>query len=258
MVSGQITWDETGEAAAALRSAVDSYGPAVLSDACLLGNVLSDLVPEASRERHLLVAAAEQGVAGLLVTQVRDGLSAGAAGRMVAGTLAAEQGVAAAGARWAVAVIASTLGYPTGPLGDDEPPAAKLPPVPRSRPVPTPPPAPSREANLPVVWQQPPPPPPRPWPQPPAWQAPPTYAPPVYQAPVYQPPVYAPPIVYGPRIVVRRRSLLRRIWLLIGIVFGALLLYGMLAGPHSTGGSTTSTSVGAPATAPAGHGALGA
>jgi hypothetical protein len=250
MVSGQVTWDETGEAAAALRYAVDSYGAAVLARAERLGNVLSDLVPGTPRERHLLVAAAEHNVAGLLVTRVREGLSPEAAGRMVAGSLAAEQGVAADGARWAVATMAATLGYETGSLLEpDAPTLIDLPPVPRSHPVPPPPVAPAAPtADLPARPARPLPPPP-PWEQAPPRPPQPVYPPPVYQAPVYQPPVYAPPIVYAPPVFVRRRrSLLRRLWLLLGLALAALTLWGLLSGsPNGPGGTTTTTSAPAPA-----------
>ena len=55
--------DAHGEAHEALGTAVASYGQRVLSDPHILGNLVADLLPDLPRERSLLVAGAEAGIA---------------------------------------------------------------------------------------------------------------------------------------------------------------------------------------------------
>ena len=62
--------DPQGEARQALAAAVKDYGPGVLSNPSLLGNLFKDLLPGAPREASLLVAAAEAGASSMLEQQV--------------------------------------------------------------------------------------------------------------------------------------------------------------------------------------------
>ena len=66
------SFDQQGEAREALRTAVSTYGSRVLGDPRILGNLVADLLPDLPRERSLLVAAAEAGVAGELMQHVEQ------------------------------------------------------------------------------------------------------------------------------------------------------------------------------------------
>lgn len=58
-----MPWDAQGEAQAALRTIVADprYGPAALSNAQTMTNLLKDVLPDAPRESSVLVAASEVG-----------------------------------------------------------------------------------------------------------------------------------------------------------------------------------------------------
>ena len=72
MSQPQPPLDEHGEAREALNSAVASFGPRILQSPQMLGNVVTDLLPDMPREQNLLIAAAEAGVATDLSQHVRD------------------------------------------------------------------------------------------------------------------------------------------------------------------------------------------
>ena len=57
------TYDVQGEVRDALNTAVEGYGKRVLNDPRVLGNLVTDLLPDLPRERSLLVTGAEAGVA---------------------------------------------------------------------------------------------------------------------------------------------------------------------------------------------------
>ena len=65
------SFDANGEAHEALSTAVGSYGARVLGDPRILGNLVTDLLPDMPRERSLLVTAAEAGVAAELTAACR-------------------------------------------------------------------------------------------------------------------------------------------------------------------------------------------
>ena len=68
-MTGEPT-DAQREVRDALSTAVNSYGRRVLSDPRVLGNLVTDLLPDFPRERSLLVTAAEAGVAAGLAENV--------------------------------------------------------------------------------------------------------------------------------------------------------------------------------------------
>jgi hypothetical protein len=59
-------------------------GPATLSDAAAMSNLLKDLLPDAPREKNLLVAAAESRLAAIMLDHVGQGIDARSAIRLAA------------------------------------------------------------------------------------------------------------------------------------------------------------------------------
>jgi hypothetical protein len=105
-------WDASGEAAAALRTVLEDYGAACLSNAQQMSSVLRDLLPNRPREASVLVAAVEADVASVLRDRVQVGVSPPAAAQQAAAVLEDRTGLAAAACQWAVAAFADALGYP--------------------------------------------------------------------------------------------------------------------------------------------------
>jgi hypothetical protein len=105
-------FDAGGEAREALCAAVTSYGMRVLNDPRILGNLMTDLLPGSLRERSLLVAAAEAGVASELSQHVeQQHLPVDAAVAMVARGLAESRAIDLAASTWVTAEYAQALGY---------------------------------------------------------------------------------------------------------------------------------------------------
>ncbi len=115
--------DAQGEAHDALSTAVDSYGQRVLSDPHILGNLVTDLLPDQPRERHLLVAAAEADVAGELRQHVEEQhLDPDTAVRLVASSLSDRRSIDPAASMWVATEYAQVLGYPVQSGGQPGPP----------------------------------------------------------------------------------------------------------------------------------------
>src|SRR5262249_15900685 len=72
----------------ALRSVASDPdgGPPTLSDAAAMSNVLMDLLPDAPREKNLLIAAAESRLAAITLDHVGQGIDARSAIRLAAGS----------------------------------------------------------------------------------------------------------------------------------------------------------------------------
>ena len=104
-------WDLNGEARDALQAAVASYGPAVLSNARMLNNFLTDILPDSPREAIALVAAAEADVAGMLRERVGQQLDPDSALRLTAADLSGRRAIDPAAGLWAAAEFARVLGY---------------------------------------------------------------------------------------------------------------------------------------------------
>src|ERR1700683_2009078 len=83
-------WDENDEAQKALRVIVSNpvHGVAALSSPQIMANLLKDLLPDAPAEVSILVAAAEAGVATNLRDRVSQGMDAGTASAVGAGSFA--------------------------------------------------------------------------------------------------------------------------------------------------------------------------
>jgi hypothetical protein len=105
-------WDENDEAQRALHVIVSDpvHGVAALSSPQIMANLLKDLLPDAPAEVSILVAAAEAGVAANLRDRVSQGMDAGTASAVVAGSFAAGTPFKPEACTWAVNEIAGALG----------------------------------------------------------------------------------------------------------------------------------------------------
>lgn len=123
-------FDPQGEARGALSTAVSSYGMRVLSDPRILGNLVTDLLPDSPRERSLLVTAAEAGMATELSQHVeQQRLSVETAIALVARGLTERRSIDIAASTWVATEYAQALGYqaravisPSAQLDEDETP----------------------------------------------------------------------------------------------------------------------------------------
>jgi hypothetical protein len=104
-------WDAQGEARAALRTIVADprYGPAALSNAQTMTNLLKDMLPDAPRESSVLVAASEVGVAGILQSNISQGMDLATASRLAAGSFENRTALTPDACAWAVGILASAL-----------------------------------------------------------------------------------------------------------------------------------------------------
>jgi hypothetical protein len=103
---------EDDEAQEALRTAVGSFGPQVLDNPRLLVGIVSDQLPDLTRERDLLVTAAEAGVATELRQHVeQEGMGADTAVMMAAQSLAERRSIEPGASTWVAAEYARALGY---------------------------------------------------------------------------------------------------------------------------------------------------
>jgi hypothetical protein len=115
--------DARGEAHEALGTAVASYGQRVLSDPHTLGNLVADLLPDLPRERSLLVAAAEAGVAAELRQHVEEQhIDPDTAAQLVARSLSERRAIDPAASMWVALEYAQALGYQVRPYTSAVPP----------------------------------------------------------------------------------------------------------------------------------------
>jgi hypothetical protein len=104
--------DNQGEARDALSSLVNDYSKRVLSDPRMLGNIVTDLLPDLPRERSLLVTAAEADVAGELTRHVEEHhLDPDTAVQLVARSLTDRRALDPAASTWVTTEYAQALGY---------------------------------------------------------------------------------------------------------------------------------------------------
>jgi hypothetical protein len=106
-----MPWDAQGEAHAALRAIVADprYGPATLSNAQTMTNLLKDMLPDAPRESSVLVAASEAGVPGMLQSNVSQGMDLTTATRLAAGSFENRTALTSDACNWAVGILASAM-----------------------------------------------------------------------------------------------------------------------------------------------------
>ena len=121
--------DAQGEAREALSTMVTDYSKRILSDPRMLGNVVTDLLPDLPRERRLLVTAAESDVAGELTRHVEEHhLDPDTAVQLVARSLTDRTALDPAASMWVTNQYAQALGYHV--RSDASPPPPPPPPFP--------------------------------------------------------------------------------------------------------------------------------
>ncbi len=107
-----LPWEHAAEARAALNAIVTDpeHGVDVLSSPRTMSNLLKDLLPDAPREKNLLVAAAEAGVADTLREHVAQGMDSGTAIRLTASSFSASTPLTPDACSWVAGEIAVALG----------------------------------------------------------------------------------------------------------------------------------------------------
>ena len=107
-----MPWEHAAEARAALNAIVTDpeHGVAALSSPRTMSNLLKDLLPDAPREKNLLVAAAEAGLADTLREHVAQGMDSSTAIRLTASSFSARSPLTPDACSWVTGEIAVALG----------------------------------------------------------------------------------------------------------------------------------------------------
>lgn len=110
------TWERQRGVSEALHTIVSdpNLGVEALSSAHLLSNLLKDLLPDAPRETSVLVAAAEAGLAQMLLERVRQGMHIDTAAALTASAFAARTPFTADACHWVVGELSVALGLMPG------------------------------------------------------------------------------------------------------------------------------------------------
>ncbi len=107
-----MSWEHATEARAALNAIVNDpeHGVAALSSAQTMSNLLKDLLPDAPREKSILVAAAEAGLANNLRQHVDQGMDPNTAIRLTASSFSSTTPFTPDACTWVTGEIATALG----------------------------------------------------------------------------------------------------------------------------------------------------
>jgi hypothetical protein len=108
---GGIPSEHAKDVREALRSvaADPDLGPSTLSDAQAMSNLLKDLLPDAPREKNLLVAAAEARLAAMMIEHVGQGIDARSAIRLAAASFGANTHFTTEACDWVATELAVAL-----------------------------------------------------------------------------------------------------------------------------------------------------
>lgn len=120
-----LAWEHAAEARAALNAIVTDpeHGIAALSSPRTMSNLLKDLLPDAPREKNLLVAAAEAGLADTLREHVSQGMDSSTAISLTASSFSARTPLTSDACRWVTGELAVALGISeTNEAAQDSPP----------------------------------------------------------------------------------------------------------------------------------------
>ena len=111
-----MSWEHAAEARAALNAIVTDpeHGVAALSSAQTMSNLLKDLLPDAPREKSILVAAAEAGLANNLRQHVDQGMDPNTAIRLTASSFSSTTPFTPEACTWVTGEIATALGISHG------------------------------------------------------------------------------------------------------------------------------------------------
>ncbi len=120
-----MSWEHASEARAALNAIVTDpeHGVAALSNAQTMSNLLKDYLPDAPREKSILVAAAEAGLADTLREHVAQGMDPNTAVRLTASSFSSSTPFTPEACNWVTDEIALALGIsqPRGGAGGGGP-----------------------------------------------------------------------------------------------------------------------------------------
>jgi hypothetical protein len=108
----EMSWEHASEARAALNAIVTDpeHGVAALSNAQTMSNLLKDYLPDAPREKSILVAAAEAGLADTLRDHVSQGMDPNTAIRLTASSFSSSTPFTPEACNWVTDEIAVALG----------------------------------------------------------------------------------------------------------------------------------------------------
>jgi len=114
----EMPWEHAAEARTALNAIVTDpeHGAQVLSSPKTMSNLLKDLLPDAPREKNLLVAAAEAGLADALREHVSQGMDPSTAIRLTASSFSASTPLTPEACSWVTSEIAAAMGI-SSPAG---------------------------------------------------------------------------------------------------------------------------------------------
>jgi hypothetical protein len=112
----EMSWEHAAEARAALNAIVSDpeYGFAALSSPRTMSNLLKDLLPDAPKEKTVLVAAAEAGLAETLRDHVAQGVDSDTAVRLTASTFSSSTSFTPEACSWVAGELAIALGISEG------------------------------------------------------------------------------------------------------------------------------------------------
>jgi Domain of unknown function (DUF4190) len=107
-----MAWEHAAEARAALNAIVTDpeHGVDALSNPRTMSNLLKDLLPDAPREKNLLLAAADAGLADSLREHVAQGMDSSTAIRLTSSSFAARSPLTPDACSWVTGEIAAALG----------------------------------------------------------------------------------------------------------------------------------------------------
>jgi uncharacterized protein DUF4190 len=108
----EMSWEHAAEARAALNAIVTDpeHGVAALSSPRTMSNLLKDLLPDAPREKNLLIAAAEAGLADTLNEHVALGMDASTAIQLTASSFSQRTPLTPDACSWVTGEIAVAMG----------------------------------------------------------------------------------------------------------------------------------------------------
>src|SRR5215469_10581884 len=116
-----MSWEHASEARAALNAIVTDpeHGVGALSNPQTMSNLLKDYLPDAPREKSILVAAAEAGLADTLRDHVAQGMDPNTAIRLTASSFSSTTPFTPEACSWVTGEIAGVLGIsqPAAPGG---------------------------------------------------------------------------------------------------------------------------------------------
>src|SRR5215472_12247536 len=106
------SWEHAAEARQALNAIISDpqHGVAALSSAQTMSNLLKDLLPDAPREKSILVAAAEAGLADTLRQHIAEGMDPNMAVRLTASSFSSATPFTPDACAWVAGELAVALG----------------------------------------------------------------------------------------------------------------------------------------------------